>query len=144
MNLITLMWLKNINLALVNIVKTEYSLELRQNTQLTELVPRISVNIDSLLARYDQGPAVQNVEVRNLTDQPRVAKIQRKNPTQFRYKQKKVKSKFCRKGFYLGDKFGISIQIVTLRGTIQDPDLEFIPKGQDESNADQARFGRRF
>ena len=110
MNLITLMWLKNINPALVNIVKTEYSLELRQNTQLTELVPRISVNIDSLLARYDQGPAVQNVEVRNLTDQPRVAKIQRKNPTQFRYKQKKVKSKFCHKCFYLGDKLGISIQ----------------------------------
>ena len=59
MNLITLQWLRNIHPDLINIVKTEYSLELRQNTPLSKLVPRISINIDNLLARHDRGPAVQ-------------------------------------------------------------------------------------
>ena len=109
MNLITLLWLKNISPALVNIVKTEYSLELRQNTQLVDLVPRISVNIDSLLARYDQGAPVQKIEVDQGIEQPLVSKIQRKNPVQYRFK-KKTKPKFCHKCFYLGDKLGIDIQ----------------------------------
>ena len=110
MNLITLIWLKNINPALVNIVRTEYSLELRQNTQLSELVPRISVNIDNLLARYDQGSAVQNINAQEFVQQPTVSKIQKKNSNQFRYRQKKTKQKFCHKCFYLGDKLGIDIQ----------------------------------
>ena len=59
MNLIMLLWLRNIHPDLIQIVKTEYSLELRQNTPLSKLVPRICcVNIDNLLARHDRGPAV--------------------------------------------------------------------------------------
>ena len=53
-NFITLIWLKKIHPELVSIVKTEYSMELRDNKPLSSLVSRISVNIDNLLAKYDK------------------------------------------------------------------------------------------
>ena len=49
MNMIALQWLRKTNPALIGIVRTEYSTELRANTQLAHLVPRIATNIDSLL-----------------------------------------------------------------------------------------------
>ena len=55
MNMVALQWLRKTNPALIEIVKTEYSAELRANEQLADLVPRIAPNIDSLLRRYDQG-----------------------------------------------------------------------------------------
>ena len=55
MNMVALQWLRKTNPALIEIVKTEYSTELRANEQLADLVPRIAPNIDSLLRRYDQG-----------------------------------------------------------------------------------------
>ena len=55
MNMVALQWLRKTNPALINIVKTEYSTDLRANVQLAELVPRIAPNVDSLLKRYDQG-----------------------------------------------------------------------------------------
>ena len=51
MNLVALMWLRKIHPELINLVRTEYPLELRNNTSLAALVPRISVNVDSLLSK---------------------------------------------------------------------------------------------
>ena len=97
MNLLTLIWLKNIHPSLIDIVKTEYSLELRQNTQLTELVPRISVNIDNLLTRYDQNPTIKQCKEQSMygnNETFSVSKIQRKQPNYQKYKKNSVKSRF--------------------------------------------------
>ena len=56
MNMVALQWLRKTNPALINIVKTEYSTDLRANVQLADLVPRIAPNVDSLLKRYDKKP----------------------------------------------------------------------------------------
>ena len=55
MNMCALQWLRKTDQSLIDIVRTEYSTELRDNTQLAELVPRIAINIDSLLRRYNKG-----------------------------------------------------------------------------------------
>ena len=57
-NLLALIWLKKIHPKLVNIVRTEYSLELRDNKPLAGLVPRIAVNVDNLLSKYDKVGAI--------------------------------------------------------------------------------------
>ena len=49
MNFVTLQWMRKIDSTLIRIGKTEYSTELRKNTQLADLVPRIAPNVDSLL-----------------------------------------------------------------------------------------------
>jgi len=61
-DLVTLTWLRKIHPELINIVKTEYSLELRDNKPLFSLVPRISVNIDNLLTKYDKLGSVNLVQ----------------------------------------------------------------------------------
>ena len=48
---------------LISIIRIEYSTELRANTQLAELVPRIAANIDSLKKRYDAGDAVNVIKM---------------------------------------------------------------------------------
>ena len=53
MNFIAMDWLSKINPNLVSIVQTEYSRELRENVQLSDLVPRIANNIDAMLNRHD-------------------------------------------------------------------------------------------
>ena len=54
MNFIALDWLNKINPHLVSIVKNDYSPELRDNVQLSDLVPRISNNIfDAFSPQYD-------------------------------------------------------------------------------------------
>ena len=53
MNFIAMDWLCKINPHLINIVQTEYSRELRDNVQLSDLVPRIANNIDAMLNRHD-------------------------------------------------------------------------------------------
>ena len=66
MNMVALQWLRKTNPALIEIVKTEYSTDLRSNVQLADLVPRIAPNVDSLLRRYDQGVTTHQVETGNL------------------------------------------------------------------------------
>ena len=61
MNHVALQWLRKIDPKLVNIIRTEYSTELRRGDQLSALVPRIAPNIDSLLARHT-GESVSRVE----------------------------------------------------------------------------------
>ena len=51
-NHIALQWLRKINPQLISLVRVEYCDELKAGTQLAALVPRISVNIDALLARH--------------------------------------------------------------------------------------------
>ena len=53
MNFVAMDWLHRINPNLIDIVKTDYSRELRENIQLSSLVPRISLNIDAMLSRHD-------------------------------------------------------------------------------------------
>ena len=61
MNHVALQWLRKIDVQLIQIVKTEYSTELRSNEQLAHLVPRIAPNIDSLLSRYAASSTVSKV-----------------------------------------------------------------------------------
>ena len=64
-NLLALMWLRKIHPELINIVRTEYSLELRENKPLASLVPRIAVNVDNLLSKYDKIGGVNAVMSNN-------------------------------------------------------------------------------
>ena len=63
MNFVAMDWLNKINPQLIDIVKTEYSRELRENTQLVELVPRISINIDAMLSRHDVVGGIEQLSV---------------------------------------------------------------------------------
>ena len=63
MNFVALQWLRKVNPALIAIVKTEYSTELRADTQLADLVPRIAPNIESLLKRYDRGSITAKINI---------------------------------------------------------------------------------
>ena len=60
-NLVALMWLRKIHPELISIVRTEYSLELRDNKPLASLVPRIAVNVDNLLAKYDKIGGINRI-----------------------------------------------------------------------------------
>ena len=64
MNFVALQWLRKVDPALIAIVKTEYSTELRSNVQLADLVPRIAPNIDSLIKRYDMGSSTNTINVK--------------------------------------------------------------------------------
>ena len=55
MNLVALQWLRKSHPQLIEIVRTEYSTELRSGDQLAALVPRIAPNVESLLARHIAG-----------------------------------------------------------------------------------------
>ena len=55
MNLVALQWLRKCHPNLTEIVRKEYSIELKSGTQLAALVPKIAPNIDSLVSRYMEG-----------------------------------------------------------------------------------------
>ena len=63
LNMLALRWLEKIHPDLLGIVRTEYSKELRDNTPLPTLVPRIALSIDALLAKYDKLPSVAPVSL---------------------------------------------------------------------------------
>ena len=77
MNFVAMDWLNKINVHLVDIVKTEYSRELRENTQLMELVPRIASNIDAMLARHDIVGGVEQLSLVGGGDGQSVDKVNR-------------------------------------------------------------------
>ena len=62
MNHVALQWLRKIDPQLINIIRTEYSVELRRGDQLSALVPTIAPNIDSLLTRHT-GESVNRVKL---------------------------------------------------------------------------------
>ena len=61
LNLIALVWLQKIHPDLLKIVRTEYAKELRDNTAMAALVPRISLSIDAMLVKYDKVAAINMV-----------------------------------------------------------------------------------
>ena len=61
MNLVTLFWIKQIRPEFMNIVRTEYSKELRDNVPIASLVPRIALSADALLMKYDKTSAVNRI-----------------------------------------------------------------------------------
>ena len=115
MNMVALQWLRKIDPTLVKIVKTEYSTELRKNTQLAALVPRIAPNINSLLARYNSGATCNKVHMdmdENAMDSYDVnkvwskqntqsAKTRQNQPTDARSRQTKPRGPFCPACYYL-------------------------------------------
>ena len=65
MNMVALQWLRKTNRSLIDVVKIEYSTELKGDIQLADLVPQIALNIDSLLCRYATA-ATNKVEVMDM------------------------------------------------------------------------------
>ena len=61
LNMIAQQWFQKLHPELLKIVRTEYSKELRDNTALAALVPRISLSVDAMLSKYDKVPAVNYV-----------------------------------------------------------------------------------
>ena len=69
LNLIALLWLDKLSPDLLNIVRTEYAKELRDNEPLAGLVPRISQNVDHLLLKYEKPPATHGATVNLVHEQ---------------------------------------------------------------------------
>ena len=118
-------------------MKTEYSTELRNTTQLADLVPRIAPNIDSLLTRYNSGSDAaavnmmynkqqavnSDVVIGEVNDVGRIASASKQNPVNTRYqdntgiatrhKQRKGtaqnSSPFCPGCFYLSKQLKATI-----------------------------------
>ena len=93
-NLLALIWLRKVHPELVNIVRTEYSLELRENKPLASLVPRIAVNVDNLLSKYDKISGV-NAVMTNDDDSSSYNTINRTFIKKNLNKNKDVKAPFC-------------------------------------------------
>ena len=110
MNMIALMWIRKIHPELLNIIRTEYSLELRANTSLASLVPRIAVSVDCLLAKYDKVGQVNLLQHNDDEDDSSQAKVCR---TFLKKKvkpgEKRINSPFCPGCFYLGQKMKTSV-----------------------------------
>ena len=98
MNSVSLMWLRKIHPEMISIVRTEYSLELRNDTPLSSLVPRISVNVDALLAKYDKVGGQVNF-IRDDDEQAEAAAIRKtffkKQNQQRKAETRDPRSSFC-------------------------------------------------
>ena len=68
MNMFALQWLRKSSPDLINIVKTEFSTELKSGVQLAKLVPDIAPNIDNLLSRYSSS-SVRKVSPEEVHDE---------------------------------------------------------------------------
>ena len=99
LNMVALQWLQKINSQLVDIVKLEYSKELRGAQQLSSLVPRIANNIDTMLSRHN---VVGGVEKVTIDQEPMVNKTSFKQKSQSQGKfKKRSNSPFCPECNYL-------------------------------------------
>ena len=92
-NVLALIWLRKIHPELINIVRTEYSMELRDNKPLSGLVPRIAVNVDNLLNKYDKVGGVNAIKQENYDalSQVNINRTFVRNNT----KNREAKSPFC-------------------------------------------------
>ena len=108
--------------ALIKIIKTEYSTDIRKNVQLASLVPRIAPNIDSLLARYNNGGACNMVNVNDkVMDDIVINKVwgkssrnskkkyDQESPTSAVSKQSRNRGPFCPACYYLSQQLQTSI-----------------------------------
>ena len=115
MNFVALDWLNKINPNIVGIVKTEYSRELREDTQLAELVPRIANNVDALLARHDIIGGVEKLWVEDNIAVDRVNRVKHgqqyptKKKQSFYSNNKSLKKPFCPECHFLARKLKLHI-----------------------------------
>ena len=124
--MVALQWLRKTDPMLIKIVKTEYSTDLRQNVQLAQLVPRIALNIDSLLERYASGSITCN----KLTTQSDLASVDdiainrvssnssrgaRKDNRSFNNQRKPANGRgsgpFCPGCYYLGQQLDVVLHV---------------------------------
>ena len=106
LNLVAIQWINKIHPELLTIVRTEYAKDLRDDTPIASLVPRISLSIDALLSKYDKLPSVAEIstEARNqcATIESSVLKVSAGQAhTKRSQNQKKM---FCPGCFYFGNK----------------------------------------
>ena len=122
MNMVALQWLRKIDPTLIRIVKTEYSTELRENTQLAELVPRIATNVDSLLERYNSNSTncnAINTQLEAAMVDMTINKISnvRSRPNNKTFgnfskpKRGRGNEAFCPGCYYLGQQLGTTIHV---------------------------------
>ena len=104
LNFIALSWLQKINAQLVGIVKVEYSRELREQTPLASLVPRIANNIDAMLRRHDVAAGI-NLVVKEDASINKV-KTRKSSKSSFRSDSK---SPYCPDCYYLGKKLSLQV-----------------------------------
>ena len=98
MNMVAIQWLRKTDQNLINIVKTEYSTELKSGIQLANLVSSIAPNIDNLLSRYGHT-SVQKVEVEDDDEEdPIDESMIRFNRQDRRYQGKGGQDKFSSRG----------------------------------------------
>ena len=62
-NLLVIIWLTKIHDKLVDCVKVDFSQDLRNGTELSQLMPRIADNVDSILSRHDLSSGVSAISV---------------------------------------------------------------------------------
>ena len=115
LNLVTLQWLEKIHLDLITIIRTEYAKELREDVSLFTLVPRISLSIDAMLAKYDKIPSVAKIAVEvcgqeTTGDKAQVMKVKHGRGRKFYNNGRPTDAKkFCAGCFYLGNKVSANI-----------------------------------
>ena len=72
MNHVALQWIQKMHSDLLTAVSTEYAMELRNGTQLAELVQRISENYDSLIRKHSGGASNHFVQTEVQADPSQV------------------------------------------------------------------------
>ena len=108
MNFVAMHWLHKLNPSLIDIVRVEYSKDLRDGVQLTQLVPRLANSIEALLAKNNVVGSVDAISSADNSEEPAVInKVKRK---QTRSKQKaSFKSTYCPECKYLAKKLNLDV-----------------------------------
>ena len=114
LNLVTLQLIEKIHPDLLSIIRTEYAKELREDTALFTLVPRISLSVDAMLAKYDKLPSVAKIsgEVRGqeaAVVDAQVMKVKQGGGRNFKHSRARDAKRFCAGCFYLGNKVSTKI-----------------------------------
>ena len=111
MNFIALEWLRKVNPQLVNIVKVEFSKDLRDGIQLSALVPRIAGMIDTLLSRNNLVGSIEKVNCPSseIESDQKVAINKIKGKQQRQNKDFKQVKKYCPECQYLGKKLNLNV-----------------------------------
>ena len=91
LNLIVMMWLQKIDPKLVDVVRVEYSAELKDGKQLYEIMPRIAKSVSQLLLRHDTF-STKLVQSENPATHSEAASIQK---VQFRNKKSNKNKKYA-------------------------------------------------
>ena len=109
MNMIALMWIRKIHPERLNIIRTEFSLELRANNSLASLFPRIPLSIDSLLSKYDKVGQVNALQCPDDHDSSQANVCRTFIKKKGKPVEKRINSPFCPGCFYLGQKMKTSV-----------------------------------